>query len=169
VGYVLVVERDSSLRGALVDLLEAQGFEVTAVADGLDGLAIVTEREPSLILLGEQARHTDDIPFLPLARRTTWAAIVVIGSGDETAMVRTLLQGADAYMKRPPDARELIGRVRALLRRCDPYWAYHFNWGSRRQAQRRRRVSRLVRPNRAGRATRRWSRVRVDSPPVERE
>jgi two-component system alkaline phosphatase synthesis response regulator PhoP len=55
--------------------------------------------------------------LLPLLRRLTESPIIVLGSGGEMAMVRALFQGADFYLTRPVNVRELIARIRALLRR----------------------------------------------------
>lgn len=117
--YALIVESDDELRGLLVDLFQQEGFEVKQETDPDACVAQVMGREPGIILLSELLPPADGQELLPLLRRLTRAPIIVMGEGGEAAVVNALLQGADVYMRKPLNFRELLSRVRSLQRRTD--------------------------------------------------
>ncbi len=99
-----------------VHMLESAGFATrTETASG--AVAQVMQQEPTLILLEEETPTLDGVELLPLLRRISRAGIVVFGAGDEAAVIKALLEGADIYVCRPVNPLEFQGRVRALLRR----------------------------------------------------
>ena len=114
--YVLILGIDQDLRFAVVDLLHTEGFETVLKGDSSDGVARVMQFNPSLIVMAEEMPPVDGVELLPLLRRLTASPIIVVGAGGETAVVKALLQGADMYISRPINYRELLSRVRALLR-----------------------------------------------------
>lgn len=116
---VLVVEDDPALRRGLVDNLQAEGYEVASAADGEAALTAIREQRPALLLLDlmlpklsgyeicKKLRDAgDSIPILMLTAR-----------GEEADRVLGLDLGADDYVTKPFSLRELLARVRALLRR----------------------------------------------------
>ncbi len=113
----MLVTRDNSLRAAVAGGLTMEGLEVRAREDEQAGLASIAEREPRLVVLDDGALARGHADFLSRLRRVTWAAVIVIGPGDNDALASALLRGADMYMNRPFDPTELISRARALLRR----------------------------------------------------
>lgn len=74
------------------------------------------QRTPGLVIMSESMPPLDTIELLPLARRLTSSPIIVIGDGGETAVVKCLLQGADVYLSKPVNCRELHIRARSLYR-----------------------------------------------------
>lgn len=88
-------------------------------SDSGRGVAQLIQRQPNIILMSEDMPPVDDVELLPLLRRLTRAIIVVMGKGGETAVVNALLHGADVYMTKPLNYRELLSRIRALLRRYE--------------------------------------------------
>lgn len=117
--YVLVIESDAALRRVIADLLQQQQpYRVASETNSDDGLARVMEEEPTVIVMAEELPPVDGEELLPLLRRISRAAIIVEGPGGEDAVVRALLQGADVYMPRPFNLRELRARVLALFRRA---------------------------------------------------
>jgi DNA-binding response OmpR family regulator len=119
---ILVVEDDAAILRGLRDNLAAETYEVITAADGAEGLRLSQEKEPDLIILDlmlpkmsgyEICRKLRDqgshVPILMLTAR-----------GDEADRVLGLDIGADDYVGKPFSVRELLARVRALLRRSDP-------------------------------------------------
>ena len=119
---ILVVEDDAAILRGLKDNLAAESYDVVTAADGAEGLRLCQEREPDLIILDlmlpklsgyEICRKLRDqgrnVPILMLTAR-----------GDEADRILGLDLGADDYVGKPFSVRELLARVRALLRRSDP-------------------------------------------------
>ena len=114
--YILILGNDQDLRVSVVDLLNVEGFEATVLEDSSDGIARVMQSNPALVIMSEDMLPLDGVELLPLLRRLTASPIIVVGAGGETAVVKALLQGADMYISRPINYRELLSRIRALLR-----------------------------------------------------
>ena len=114
--YILILGTDQDLRVTVVDLLQIEKFEAVVKGDSSDGVARVMQGNPALIIISEEMPPLDGVELLPLLRRLTASPIIVVGAGGETAVVKALLQGADMYISRPINYRELISRIRALLR-----------------------------------------------------
>lgn len=115
--YVLLLETEHGLCLSMAELLHQEGLDLKEETDSGQGVARVMEQQPGAILMAEEMAPLDGVELLPLLRRLTKAPIIVLGNGGETAVVSALLQGADMYMKRPLNNRELLSRVRALFRR----------------------------------------------------
>jgi DNA-binding response OmpR family regulator len=128
---VIILETDDQLRQALQQLFTQEGFEVREEVDSGKGVAQVLRRQPSMILMSEDMPPVEDVELLPLLRRLTRAPIIVIGEGGEAAVVNALLQGADLYMTKPLNYRELLSRIRALLRRSKMGFGDHCSQISR--------------------------------------
>ena len=119
---ILVVEDDAAILRGLRDNLAAESYEVITAADGAEGYRLSQEKNPDLIILDlmlpklsgyEICRKLRDqgshVPILMLTAR-----------GDEADRILGLDLGADDYVSKPFSVRELLARVRALLRRSDP-------------------------------------------------
>jgi DNA-binding response OmpR family regulator len=115
---VFIVEDDPSVREILVDYLSSQGFEVAAAADGAGLRAVLDSSVPDVVLLdvnlpGENglslARH--------LRERHDCGIIMVTGAGDVVDRIVGLEVGADDYIAKPFDPREVLARLRSVLRR----------------------------------------------------
>src|SRR5437762_7823726 len=115
---VLVVEDEESLRFTLAHNLKREGYSVITAARGDDGLKMAREHTPDLILLDVMLPGVDGIQVCRLLRRDSDVPIIMLtalgGEGDRVAGLDT---GADDYMPKPFGMRELMARVRALLRR----------------------------------------------------
>ena len=114
--YILILGIDQDLRLSVVDLLHTEGFEPVVKGDSSDGVARVMQGNPALVIMSEDMLPLDGVELLPLLRRLTASPIIVVGAGGETAVVKAILQGADMYISRPINYRELLSRIRALLR-----------------------------------------------------
>ncbi|MDA1036223.1 MAG: response regulator transcription factor [Chloroflexi bacterium] len=115
---VLIVEDEENLAVALRYNLEREGYEVRVATDGTAGLQIALTTSPDLLILDvmlpgmsgydicKEVRRKSDVPILMLTAR-----------GEEVDKVVGLELGADDYVTKPFSVRELMARVRALLRR----------------------------------------------------
>ncbi|QKT04425.1 phosphate regulon transcriptional regulator PhoB [Ectothiorhodospiraceae bacterium 2226] len=118
---VLVVEDEGAIREMLTLVLEDEGFEVVAVADGHQAQAALARRAPDVILLDWML---PGVSGLELTRRWKGQAdtceipiIMLTARLEEDDRVRGLDAGADDYVGKPFSPRELLARVRAQLRR----------------------------------------------------
>jgi len=121
---ILIIEDDRTTIELIKASLEKDGFEVTAISDGEAGLAQVRKSPPDLLLLDlmlpklpgldvcRQIRSDDNLNRLPI--------LMLTARGDEMDRVVGLEVGADDYVTKPFSPRELVARVKALLRRAEP-------------------------------------------------
>lgn len=118
---VLVVEDEETLRFTLQHNLKREGYEVLTASRGDDGLRLAREQSPDLILLDLMLPGVDGMQVCRLLRRDTQVPIIMLTAlGGEGDRVAGLDQGADDYIAKPFGMRELMARVRALLRRSGP-------------------------------------------------
>ena len=125
---ILVVEDDDATRGFLVENLAADGFRAVGASEAGEGIRAIEVRRPSLVLLDlalesgsgldllDRVRHADGLasridPDLPV--------IVLTGRTGEADRVRSFARGADDHVNKPFLYAELLGRVRAVLRRAE--------------------------------------------------
>jgi two-component system, OmpR family, response regulator RegX3 len=117
---VLVVEDEESLVESIRFSLEAEGFEVVAATNGVDGLDAARRHNPSLILLDLMLPGMSGLDVCRQLRRESDVPIVMVTAKDgEADKVAGLELGADDYITKPFSTRELIARVRAHIRRAD--------------------------------------------------
>ena len=117
--YILILEIDDDTRRSVVELFQSESFDVAEEVDSSGGITRVMQGSPDIIIMAEDMPSLDGVELLPLMRRLTRAPIIVLGFGGETAVVKALMDGADMYLKKPLNYRELVSRVRAMFRRTD--------------------------------------------------
>lgn len=118
---VLVVEDEESLLFSLAHSLKREGYTVLTASRGDDGLKAAREHTPDLILLDVMLPGMDGIQVCRALRRDSDVPIIMLTAlGGESDRVAGLDTGADDYMPKPFGMRELMARVRALLRRSAP-------------------------------------------------
>ena len=117
---ILVIEDEEPLRMALVDALGAEGFTVLAAADGESGLATALSEGPDVVLLDLMLPGRDGFSVLRAIRedRLTAAVIILSARGEEWDRVQGFEYGADDYVVKPFSTRELLLRIRAVLKRA---------------------------------------------------
>lgn len=119
---LLLVDDDRNLRESCANTLRAAGYRVLEAEDGLAGLELMQREDPALVLLDVDMPQLDGWQTLQRLRdrgdRTP--VLMLTGLGDVTNRVRGLGAGADDYLAKPCDVRELLARVHALLRRSQP-------------------------------------------------
>jgi DNA-binding response OmpR family regulator len=116
---ILLVEDEVAMARAVRFALEREGFQVSHAADGRVALALFEREEPDLILLDIMLPVLDGLEVCRSIRRHSTVPILMLTArGDEFDRVLGLELGADDYLSKPFGMRELIARVRALLRRA---------------------------------------------------
>ncbi|HEX3004899.1 MAG TPA: response regulator transcription factor [Angustibacter sp.] len=115
---LLVLEDDDGIRNSLALSLEDEGYDVVQHADAESALATV-EREPvDLMLVDLMLGGMDGFTFIRRARPSTDAPIIVLSARNDTHdIVSALEAGADDYVTKPYVVREVLARLKALLRR----------------------------------------------------
>ena len=115
---ILVVDDKASVRQLLQDYLREQGFEVVVAANGREALYSARHARPDLILLDIMMPEMDGFEFLRRYRQEKNTPVIIITAREEeTDAVLGLELGADDYVIKPFRMRELVSRVRAVLRR----------------------------------------------------
>lgn len=119
--HVLVIEDEPQMRSMLTDNLEFEGYRVTAVASGEEGLQAVTTRHYALLLVDVMLPGMSgfDVCQQLRARGLHMPIVVLTARTHEQDRIRGLDLGADDYVSKPFSVRELLARVRALVRRDD--------------------------------------------------
>lgn len=115
---ILVVEDEMKIARLVRDYLEHAGFDVTVAGDGDAAVASVRGNRPDLVVLDLGLPGRDGLDVARELRRSTSVPIVMLTArGDETDRVVGLELGADDYVVKPFSPKELVARVRAVLRR----------------------------------------------------
>ncbi len=115
---VLVVEDEPALRETLAYNLSRQGYHVLTAADGLAALEIARQAQPDAMILDIMLPGMDGLEVCRILRQETSAPILILTARDEEVdKIVGLEVGADDYMTKPFSMRELVARVKALLRR----------------------------------------------------
>ena len=119
---VLAIEDDPAILRGLADNLRFEGYEVITAADGETGYRLQAERKPDLILLDLMLPRMSGLEFCRKLRgeRIQTPVLMLTARSEEADRVLGLDLGADDYMAKPFSVRELMARVRALLRRGLP-------------------------------------------------
>ncbi|NVB84512.1 MAG: response regulator transcription factor [Kofleriaceae bacterium] len=117
---ILVVEDEPALRDGIVDLLEGDGHDVTAVGDGMAGVEMGLRDPFELVVLDLMLPRLDGMEVCRRLRaaRPGMPILMLTARGSEDDKVRGLVEGADDYVTKPFSARELLARVRVLGRRA---------------------------------------------------
>jgi two-component system alkaline phosphatase synthesis response regulator PhoP len=117
---ILVVEDEPQIAGIVRDYLEHAGFAVISAGDGAAALALVRVRRPDALVLDLGLPRVDGLDVIRAIRRDSRVPILILSArGDETDRVAGLELGADDYVVKPFSPRELVARVRAVLRRAE--------------------------------------------------
>ena len=119
---ILVIEDDPAIRQMMAEGLEGAGMEVTAVGGGVEGLLRESDSSPDLVLLDLMLPDMTGVEVCRRLRtRSHVPVIVVTARTDESDAVEALGAGADDFVRKPFQIREVIARIRALTRRAVEY------------------------------------------------
>ncbi|HCK74115.1 MAG: DNA-binding response regulator [Acidimicrobiaceae bacterium] len=117
---ILVVDDEPVFIEALTISLEREGFGVIAAADGPAALKAISEKDPDLILLDVMLPGMSGIDVCREIRKSSSVPVIMVtAKGEEIDAVVGLEVGADDYITKPYRLRELIARIRAILRRSE--------------------------------------------------
>ena len=119
-GTILVVEDEASFVEALTIGLRREGFDVVVATDGAQALDMFDEVQPDLVLLDVMLPKISGIDVCRQLRKKTQIPIIMVtAKGAEIDTVVGLEVGADDYVTKPYRLRELVARMRAVLRRTE--------------------------------------------------
>ncbi len=117
--HILVVDDDTEIRNLLHEYLQKQGYRVTAVADGKGLRSAVAVSHPDLIILDLMLPGEDGLTLCRELRAKSEIPIIMLTArGDETDRIVGLELGADDYVAKPFSPRELLARIKSVLRRA---------------------------------------------------
>ena len=117
---VLVVDDEPKIVQLARDYLEHAGFKVASASDGREALAAFRTNAPDLIVLDLGLPFVDGLDVARTVRKTSNVPIVMLtGRADESDRIAGLELGADDYVPKPFSPKELVARVRAVLRRSE--------------------------------------------------
>ena len=119
---VLTIEDDPAILRGLADNLRFEGYEVITASDGESGYSLQKEHKPDLIVLDLMLPRMSGFEFCRKLRgeRNQTPILMLTARSEEPDRVLGLDLGADDYVTKPFSVRELLARVRALLRRSQP-------------------------------------------------
>jgi len=118
---ILIIEDDQGILKFLKRGLSYEGYEVLVAEDGEAGLETAREEEPDLVVLDIMLPGMDGLEVCRRLRNDSEIPILMLTAKDQTSdRVTGLDMGADDYMVKPFEFRELLARIRALLRRTNP-------------------------------------------------
>ena len=115
---VLIIEDDDRIRPLLMRALGERGYAVSSARTGMDGLHQAVENRPDLVILDLGLPDVDGTQVLSMLRAVSDVPVIIASArDDDPSLVGALDAGADDYVVKPYSVRELILRIRALLRR----------------------------------------------------
>ena len=116
---IVVVDDEPGLRGMIEDYLSMQGYSVQPAENGAALDRLLATRSPDLILLDVNLPGEDGFSIVRRLRHAgeRMGIIMLTGNADEGSKVTGLINGADDYLAKPFEVRELLARVRSVLRR----------------------------------------------------
>ena len=116
--HVLVVDDDSEIRTLLSEYLQRNGYRVSTAADGKSMWAALDAKTPDLVVLDLMMPGEDGLTLCRnLRSRSSIPVIMLTARGEETDRIVGLEMGADDYLAKPFNPRELLARIKSVLRR----------------------------------------------------
>jgi two-component system response regulator CpxR len=117
---ILLIDDDAELSQLVIDYLTLDGFSLDHAADGVKGLQKAQSGMYQLILLDVMLPGLDGLSLLRQLRQTSYCPVLMLTArGDDIDRILGLELGADDYLAKPFNPRELSARVRAILRRVE--------------------------------------------------
>jgi two-component system response regulator CpxR len=117
---ILLIDDDAELSQLVIDYLTLDGFSLDHAADGISGLQKAQSGTYKLILLDIMLPGLDGLSLLRQLRQTSYCPVLMLTArGDDIDRILGLELGADDYLAKPFNPRELSARVRAILRRVE--------------------------------------------------
>ena len=118
---ILVVDDDREIVGAIAAALEKEGYRVLRAYDGMEALDLAMTKDIHLILIDVMMPKLDGLSaIMKIRERKNLPIIVLSAKSEDSDKVIGLSMGADDYVPKAFSSRELLARIRAVLRRCAP-------------------------------------------------
>ena len=118
---IMVVDDEPEIRKLLECSLEPEGYKVLLVSGGKPALALMKKHEPDMVILDITMPGMNGFQFLKLMRQHSNVPVIMLtGNIEVTALRDALSLGADDYVRKPFQLKELLARIRAKLRRAGP-------------------------------------------------
>lgn len=118
--HVLVVDDEKPLREFVRRNLEVRGYKVLTASNGLEAMAIFQNENIQLVIMDIMMPHMDGLETTRRMRQESHVPIIILTAMDEESdKIRAFDLGADDYLTKPFGVGELLGRVKAVLRRAD--------------------------------------------------
>ena len=115
---ILIIDDDAKLNQLLISFLTDFGFEVFSATDPAQGLKLIGKRSPQLVILDVMMPGMDGFEVCRKIRQTSSVPVIMLTArGDVTDKVVGLELGADDYLAKPFEPRELVARIHSVLRR----------------------------------------------------
>ena len=119
--HILIIDDDVALCEVLAERLESEGFSLEAAHDGATGLARARSQDHALVVLDLMLPGLTGLDVLRKLRVHSGIPVLILTArGEEVDRILGLELGADDYLPKPFNPRELIARIRAILRRSSP-------------------------------------------------
>ncbi len=119
--HILVVDDDREIRDLLARFLKGHGLRVTTAADGRDMRKALAEWRIDLVVLDLMLPGEDGLTLCRRLRADSDLPVIMLTAmGEETDRIVGLEMGADDYLPKPFNPRELLARIKAVLRRAEP-------------------------------------------------
>lgn len=116
--HILIVDDDRDIRDLLSEYLQKQGYRTTVAADGRTMRAVLARQEPTLIVLDLMLPGEDGLTLCREVRAHSDVPIIMLTArGEEVDRIVGLEMGADDYLSKPFSPRELVARIKSILRR----------------------------------------------------
>ena len=116
---ILIVEDDNNIADLLRLYLEKEGYQATIAADGTQGIDLYRKLRPDLVLLDVMMPGVDGWGVLRTIRQDSQTPVIMLtAKGETTDKVAGLKQGADDYITKPFEMKEVLARIEAVLRRA---------------------------------------------------
>ena len=117
---IVIIEDEADIAASVAARLRNEGFEVAIAADGPTGVELVTSSRPDLVVLDLMLPGMDGLEVCRRIQADRAVPVVMLTArDDETDMLIGLGVGADDYLTKPFSPRELVARIRAILRRVE--------------------------------------------------
>ena len=118
--HILIIEDDLRLANMVSDYLSQAGFKITHVINGLEAISKVSNVHFSAIILDLMLPDMDGLEICRNIRKTSETPILMLTArGDAMDRIIGLEMGADDYLPKPFEPRELLARLKAILRRSE--------------------------------------------------
>ena len=125
---LLVIDDDSAVTDLLSLLLKSQGFEVFATNNSAEGLTMIRELQPDLVVLDLMMPEIDGWEVCRSVRQFSQVPIIILSALNDPSMIASVLDaGADDYLTKPTPSRVLVAHINRLTKRTGSLRSSSFN------------------------------------------